>query len=267
MAKNKNEEKNTEKKEKQGGGFFATLVILLIILIIWAGIFALILKFDVGGLGERFRPMLEDIPVAKYVLPDLTDEEIAYLNQYPFKNLEEAMQYIKKLEKDADNYKEENDDYAQRLAEYQAELENLQHYEEEYENFLELREKFDRDIVFNDKAPKREEYMKWYESLYPENAARIYGELLPMKEQNETIKEIALTLSEDTISAKNAAGLLEEMTSNVDTVVNILLAMDRGRRAEILNVFEKDKKTLNSPFATRVVDAWNNMAENLGVEE
>lgn len=262
MAKNKNEEKNTEKKEKQGGGFFATLVILLIILIIWAGILALILKFDVGGLGERFRPMLEDIPVAKYVLPELTDEEIAYKNQYPFKNLEEAMQYIKKLEADADKYKEENDDYAQRLAEYQAEIETLQHYEDEYEKFLELKERLDRDIVYNDKAPKGDQYVTWYENLYPENAAQIYAELKAEQMADQVVQEIATTLTKMTV--KNAAAVLEQYTSDIDFIVDIFGYMKPAIVSQILDQMTKD----DALFASRVVDQWNKIEhENLGVTE
>ena len=111
MAK-KDKIENLDKGERAGGKILTVLIIFLIVLI-WLAILALLIKFDVGGIGnEVLRPVLKDIPVINRILPDVSEEQEAYENAYPYKNLGEAVEYIKKLEEQVDKYREENSDYA-----------------------------------------------------------------------------------------------------------------------------------------------------------
>ena len=73
----------------------------------------------------------------------------------------------------------------------QNEMDSLRHYEEEQEAFAALREAFDREVVYNDKAPSTDEYLKWYESMYPNNAAKIYEELLEKQMIEDNIQQYA----------------------------------------------------------------------------
>jgi FtsZ-binding cell division protein ZapB len=155
MAKNK-EEANTN---SEGMGSKAlTVIIIILIVFIWLAILALLIKFDVGGIGTNtFRPILKDIPIVNNILPDLSDEDIANENRYPYKNLNEAVDYIKLLEEKVDKLTEENDDYAERQAQMQTELNTLRHFADEYDDYLKQRELFDREIVYNEKAPEASE--------------------------------------------------------------------------------------------------------------
>ena len=125
----KKERNKTESPEKNGiGSKLLTVLIIILILFIWLAILALLIKFDVGGLGSRtLRPLLKDIPVINRILPDVSDEQEAYENAYPYKTLEEAIAHIKELEEKADKLREENDDYAARQLELQRENDNLRH--------------------------------------------------------------------------------------------------------------------------------------------
>ena len=119
----KKDREKMQNQEERGGGKILTVLIIFLIVLIWLAILALLIKFDVGGLGSGvLRPVLKDIPVINRILPDVSEEQEAYENAYPFKTLSEAMEYIKKLELEADKLREENDDYASRQIEMQKEI-------------------------------------------------------------------------------------------------------------------------------------------------
>ena len=254
MAK-KSKIQDLDKEERSGGGKVLTVLIVFLIVLIWLAILALLIKFDVGGLGsEVLRPVLKDVPVINRILPDVSEEQEAYENAYPYKNLAEAVEYIKELENLVDKYREENSDYADRLAELQKEIDSLRHYEEEQDAFAKLREEFDSEVVFNEKAPSTEEYLKWYESMYPNNAANIYKELLEQQMIEDSIKLYADYLAG--IEAGDAADILSEMPSDIDLICRLLDCMKKSQVSDILAEMEP-------LFAARIV---NRMVE-LGLED
>lgn len=234
----KKERNRTENPEKDGmGSKLLTVLIIILILFIWLAILALLIKFDVGGLGSRtLRPILKDIPVINRILPEVPEEQQAYENAYPYKTLGEAIERIKELENEADKLREENDDYASRQLALQRENDNLRHYEEEWEEFRRLKEQFDREVVFNEKAPSTEEYIKWYESIYPETAAAIYEELMAKKRYDIAIQDKADYLSK--MKADEAAAILEEMTSDLDLVCDLLGCLKQKLVSDILSAMD-----------------------------
>ncbi len=253
MAK-KDKIQDLDKEERGGGGKFLTVLIIFLIVLIWLAILALLIKFDVGGLGSGvLRPVLKDIPVINRILPDVSEEQEAYENAYPYKNLAEAVEYIKKLEEQVDKYREENSDYASRLAEMQKEIDSLRHYEEEQDEFAKLREEFDKEVVFNDKAPSTDEYLKWYAAMYPNNAAKIYEQLLEKQMIEDNIQQYADYLAG--IDPGDAADILSEMPSDIDLICRLLDCMKKSIVSEILAEMEP-------LFAARIV---NRMVE-LGME-
>ena len=241
-------------QEESRGGKVLTVLIILLIVLIWLAILALLVKFDVGGLGSKvLRPVLKDIPIVNRILPEISEEQEAYENAYPYKTLSEAMEYIKKLELEADKLREENDDYASRQAQMQKEIDSLRHYEEEQEAFAALREEFDKEVVYNEKAPSIDEYIKWYASMYPNTAATIYESLVEQQSVEESIQREANLLA--SMKAKDAAAILSEMSSDVDLICRLLDCMEDKTVTSILT-------NLESLFAARIV---NRMVE-LGME-
>ena len=241
-------------QEESRGGKVLTVLIILLIVLIWLAILALLIKFDVGSLGSKvLRPVLKDIPIVNRILPEISEEQEAYENAYPYKTLSEAMEYIKKLELEADKLREENDDYASRQAQMQKEIDSLKHYEEEQEAFAQLKEQFDKEVVYNEKAPSLEDYIKWYESMYPNTATEIYESLVEQQAVEETIQREADLIA--SMKPKNAAAILSEMSSDVDLICRLLSCMEDKTVTNILT-------NLDSLFAARIV---NRMVE-LGME-
>ncbi|MCR5824364.1 MAG: hypothetical protein K6G60_08045 [Lachnospiraceae bacterium] len=248
--KNKNQNENAPAKEGLGTKL-ATFIIILIITVVWLAILALLIRIDAGGLGTTLRPYLEEVPYLKLVLPPLTDEEIAYRERYPYKNIKEAVEHINYLEKLVDKYSEENDDYAARLKELQEENDSLQHFSEEYDEYLRLKEEFDRKVIYGDKALSSDEFIKWFEAMRPETAAKIYEELAAQKTVSAAAQDIATVISK--MKAKDAAKMLEEFTSDVDFICRIFECLKVSQVSDILTQMTKD----DSLFAARVTDQWD----------
>ena len=145
--------KNKDKEEKDNNGSFVAFMIVLIFILIWLSVFALLIKFDAGSLGTTLRPYLKDIPVLRMILPKVSDEQIQQENDYPYKNLNEAIAAIKEYKEQIAALTKENEELKSQVAELTAENNRLKVYEENLKAFEERVKKFEEYVVFNDKAP------------------------------------------------------------------------------------------------------------------
>ena len=223
--------KNKEKKEKSGG--FATFLIIFIFVLIWLSVFALLIKLDVGDLGSTLRPYLKDVPVLNLILPKVSDEVIQRENDYPFKNLDEAIDKIKELEKIISENDTTIKEQSDKIAELTAEINRLKVYEDNVLAFEDRVSKFDTYVVFNDKAPELEAYKEFYEGMYPQNAEKIYESVLKLLAYEEGIQEQAKLLS--TMKPAQAAESLENMTADIEWITKVMLCMKTQQAADILN--------------------------------
>lgn len=230
MAKKNKNAGNGE--EKKGGGKLVTFIIILLVLLMWIITFAFLIKMDVGNLGTSLRPMLKDVPVLKYLLPAVSDEQEAWENNYPFDTMEAAVARIKELEAQLDAATGSNTDHAKLIAELQAENARLKVFEDEQLEFAQRVEEFDRNVVFNDKAPEVEEYRKFYEEINPTTAEEIYRQVLELLEYDDLTQGEAERLVK--MKPGNAAKILEEMNASIDLVAQYLLCMKTTESAAIL---------------------------------
>lgn len=235
MAKKKKseDELDLEKKddEEKGNGFVSFLLALVII-VIWLVIFALLIKMDVGGIGSMLRPVLKNVPVVNKVLPEMSDEELMEETGYKYKSLAEAIDRIKELEAEVADYQNNNNSSSDQISQLQAEIARLKVYEDNQEDFLKQKEEFDKQVVFNDNAPAISEYKSWYESIYPDNAAKIYKEVTERLQFSQQVQDWATTYSK--MDSDKAAAVLEEMTGDAYVVTRILMCMTPKQRAAIL---------------------------------
>lgn len=235
--------KGKKNKKKKGGengeekeGFFSrilTIIIVLFIVAIWLAIFAFLIKYDVGGFGSTvLRPILKDVPGISEILPDIPDEQAAEENNYPYKNLPAAMERIRELEAQlaAANGSRKGD--ANYLAQLEAEVARLKTFEENQLQFQKEKDKFDKEVVFNDKAPDIEEYKKYYESISPDNAAEIYRQVVEQQEKERKLVEQAEMYK--SMKPEEAAKILNGMGGDLDLVSNILLHMKTKEAGAIL---------------------------------
>ncbi len=241
MAKKKNgdvddildDDINEDDEEKVKGGVLWSVIAALVIILIWLVIFALLIKMDVGGFGSTvLRPILKDVPVINHILPDASDEEVAADTGYKYKNLAQAVEHIKELEKELANYQNTQNANQEKIAQMQAEIDRLKTFEDNQTYYEELKKKFDEEVVYADKAPDIEKYKEWYEKMDPENATSIYEQVLLKINYTQQVKDWADAYSR--MDAKAAAAILEEMTGDINLVSDILNNMKSAQRAAIL---------------------------------
>ena len=220
-----------ENSDKKGG--LLTVFIVLLIVVIWVAIFALLINLDVGGIGTTLRPALKDIPVVNKILPSVSDEELAWENDLAYKDIVEANQHIKELEILVDKLTIESEDKDDEIAALTAQVNRLKELEREMADFEDLKYAFEKEIVFGENAPSVEEYIKWYETISPENAERIYEMAIQKEAYNATIQEKASYYEK--MKASSAAEVFENMTADLEYVCKLLYCMKIQSVSDILS--------------------------------
>lgn len=232
--KNKEQEQNTEalNQEEGTGSKVVTALIVIVIVIIWLAIFGVLIKLDVGNFGsDVLYPVLKDVPVVNMILPEPGDRS-ADENSGEYDNLTEANARIRELESQLAATNSSNNANSSEIEDLKTELSRLQKFEQSQKAFAERVKRFDRNVVFNDKAPDTEEYKAYYEEIEPDNAEKIYREVCKQYEYSQEIKDQADTYSK--MEAANAAAILEEMSNNLTLVASILDNMQPAKSADIL---------------------------------
>ncbi|MCR4721080.1 MAG: hypothetical protein K5655_05065 [Lachnospiraceae bacterium] len=232
------------------GSKIGTAIIILLIVVIWLAIFALLIKMDIGGMGTKLRPLIKDVPVLNLILPDVSDEVLISEENYPYKNIKEAVEVIKELEQQNADLNSKNSEYAQKILDLQAEVERLKAFEDDQLAFEERVKRFDANVVYNSKAPDIEEYKKFYEEINPETAEEIYRQVIEQLQYDESIKQKATLLK--TMKPGNAAKVLEEMTADIEYTCKILLCMKPDEATAIM-----DK--MDALFVARIVQTMHDM--------
>lgn len=219
-----------ETAKESTGSKIVSFLIALVIVIIWLGVFALLIKLDVGGFGSNvLSPILKDVPIINKILPDSNYED---KTGESYGSLDEAVAKINELQAQIDSMNTSgvaNSDY---ITELEAENERLRQFEQQQKDFEARVREFDEKVVFNDNAPDINEYKTYYEQIEPENAAEIYRQVTEQIQANAIITELAEQYS--SMDAASAAEILETMTGDLDLVSQILSAMKPSDSAKIL---------------------------------
>lgn len=237
MAKKEKNDILDEKGKKGGesaGNKIVTFLIALAIVIIWLGVFALLIKLDVGGVGSKvFYPVLKDVPLVNRILPDTGDDSLSSDTDYKFSSMDEAIAKIKELEAQIDSLSSINSANSQYIAELEAEVTRLKIFEEEQEEFAKRKLEFDKEVVYADKAPDIEEYKKYYEGIDADNAEVIYRQVVEQMQVDEKVLEQAERYAN--MEPAKAAAVLDVMASgDLDIVAQILENMEPDKAALIM---------------------------------
>lgn len=240
MAKNRQADGKNKNEESK----VLTILIALLIVIIWIAIFALLVKLDIGGFGSGvLRPILKDVPIINLILPDVSDEQVAYENKYSYSSLPEAVAKIKELELIIEELNQKDAQNQTEKLELQAEINRLKAFEESQAEFEERQLEFDKEVVFNDKAPTIEEYKAYYEKINPANAETIYRQVVEQLQFSDSILEKATIYKN--MDPEAAADILETMSADIKAVAQILLSMKPKESAKIM-------AEMDSVFAAKV---------------
>ena len=217
-------------KENEGGGSkLVNALIVLVIILVWLAVFAFLIKLDVGGIGSNILyPVLKDVPVVNKILPAPSEEMQASEDNYAYTTLKSANERIKELESQLEaqgGTTAANSDY---IANLEAQVRNLQKYKDQLDDFDKKVEEFNEKIVFNDNAPDISEYRSYYESIEPENAEKIYRQVMQRERYNEKAKELATYYAN--MDAAKAGQVLSEMKEDLDLICDILQNMTENTK-------------------------------------
>lgn len=240
MARN---DDNVLDREK-GGSRVVTVLIALAIIAIWLIIFACLIKFDVGGIGSNvLYPVLKDVPVVNKILPAASEEEQAREGDYQYTTLKSANARIKELESMLESENSTTNANSGYISDLEAEVKKLQRYKDAEDAFNKRVKEFDEKVVFNDKAPDASEYQTYYEQIAPENAEKIYRQVLGDLKYSKQAEKLGTFYSN--MDAAKAAERLSQMTEELDLVCDILQNMSEKNAAAIL-------QEMDSTFAAQI---------------
>ena len=230
-----------EFEEESGGGKAAVVFVTLMIIVIWIAILAVLIHFDVGGFGSTvMQPILKDVPYVNKILPKTEEEETKTKedSKYPYKTVDEAVAYIKELEKELADAKESNSENDAYVADLEAQAAQWKEYKENEQKFEEEKAKFYKEVVFSDQAPDINEYKKYYESIDPQNAENLYKQVVEQQEKDDDMSDYVKAYSQ--MKPKEAAAIFDTMTDNLELVAKILSAMKADARGDILGNMKTD---------------------------
>ena len=246
----KNMETDLENTEEEEGSSskLAVALVTLVIIIVWLAILVLLIKWDVGGFGSTvMRPLLKDIPYVNRILPD-SEDDLSTEEEYPYKNMDEAVAYIKELEQELAQAQQGSSENSAYIADLEAQSQKLKEYEANEAAFEEEKEKFYNEVVFSDQAPDIEQYKEYYESIDPDNAELLYKQVVEQQQTDSKISDYVKGYSQ--MKPKEAAAIFDTMTDNLNLVAQILENMDAQSRADILG-------KMNSDTAAKVTEIMN----------
>ena len=236
--------KDKTKENESGGSKLVNAIIVLVIILIWLAVFAFLIKLDVGGIGSNILyPVLKDVPVGNKILRSPSEEMQASEDNYKYTTLKSANARIKELESQLEaqgGTTAANSDY---IANLEAEVKNLQKYKDQMDEFDKRVAEFNEKIVFNDNAPDISEYRSYYESIEPENAEKIYRQVMQRERYNEKAKELATYYAN--MEAESAAQVMSEMDEDLDLICDILQNMSEKQAAAIL-------QAMNTEYAAQI---------------
>lgn len=230
-----------EFEEESGGGKAAVVFVTLMIIVIWIAILAVLIHFDVGGFGSTvMQPILKDVPYVNKILPKTEEEETKTKedSKYPYKTVDEAVAYIKELEKELADAKESNSENDAYVADLEAQAAQWKEYKDNEQKFEEEKAKFYKEVVFSDQAPDINEYKKYYESIDPQNAENLYKQVVEQQEKDDDMSDYVKAYSQ--MKPKQAAAIFDTMTDNLELVAKILRAMKADARGDILGNMNTD---------------------------
>lgn len=231
------EEAEAELTGDVNGGLGSFLLILLIILV-WLLLMAIMIKFNIFGLGDTLTPALKNIPYISNLLPgstttsDQTDAE-----SEDTEVVSDNSAYVASLEKELSKQLAKNASLSATIDVLNAEVERLEPFEEEQAEFEKNRQQFYNDIIYNDNAPDASAYASYYAMIEPDAAAKIYAEVASSEVSDEEVEIYAATFS--SMKPKEAAEIFNNM-SNVTLVARILKQMASDDRGKIMAQLDTD---------------------------
>ncbi|MBR5579264.1 MAG: hypothetical protein IKW28_09765 [Lachnospiraceae bacterium] len=227
--------------EEEGSNLPIFLTTIAIVAV-WLLILGFLIKLDVGGFGSGvLKPILKDVPVVNKILPSdapIGNPEVVEDEYAGYTSLKEAVDQIKVLELQLEQADLRTDSLETDNTKLREEVNRLKTFESSQVEFERIKTEFYEEVVYADKGPGAEEYLKYYESMDPATAEFLYKQVVSDLEESKEVQDYALAYSE--MKPKQAAGIFEEMSNNLELAARILGEMSAEDRGAILGVMDSE---------------------------
>lgn len=241
---------NSKNKSSFLFGLFAFLTALAIIILIVVGFLTLIIKSNFNGIAENNRNQIGKIPILRRALPEVSED----YDPYDAENLTE-----KELLEMYDEFRKRNSELLRDIEDLEKTISELENAEDEYKTLENKYEKLKVDIE-NEKANIKEKQLKveekeliadrliasenvedfieYFAMINPENAQKIYEELIVQQAiEQESIEFARIYQGMD---AGAAAKIFEQLgDAKIDLVVYTLKNMNIKNAATILEEMDE----------------------------
>ncbi len=244
--------KQEEDLGEDGGGGLVTLFATILIVVLWLTVACVIVKMDIGGFGSSvLSPILKDVPVLNMILPGTSspsvDGEETEEGYGGYTNLKEAVDYIRQLELELERAQTASNSKDADLESLKAEVLRLQEFEQKQGEFQRIKNEFYQEVVYSEKGPGLDAYLKYYESMDPTTAETLAKQVMLQQQESSQFQDYAKTFA--AMKPKAAATSLEEL-NDLNLAARVLNALTAEERAAILNV-------MNSEMVAKVMKMMN----------
>ena len=238
-------------EDEEPGGMPVFLVTAIIVLV-WIAILCVLIKLDVGGIGSGvLKPLLQNVPVVNKILPEEpipSDNGIVKDEYSGYTSVKEAVDQIRRLERELADAQEKNLLHDDEVAELRAEIQRLQNFENDQLEFERIKTEFYEEVVYAENGPGAEEYQKYYQSMDPATAEYLYKQVVQEEAASQLVKEYAEAYA--AMKPKDAAAIFDTMTDDLNLVAKILGAMGTDERGDILGQMDE----ANAARVTKIMD-------------
>jgi len=234
---------NQEAELEEEGSNIPIFLTTVAIVCIWLLILCVLIKLDVGGFGSGvLTPILKDVPVVNKILPSekplFQDGEEVEDEYAGYSTLKEAVEQIKLLELQLEQAGVKTGSLEEENVRLKEEVTRLKTFEASQVEFERIKTEFYEEVIYAEKGPGVEEYQKYYESIDPATAEFLYKQVVAQLEESKEIQDYAQAYSE--MKPKQAAGIFEEMTNDLNLAARILKEMAPEDRGDILGVMDAE---------------------------
>lgn len=240
-------------------GLFALLTALAIIIVVIVGVLTLIIKNNFNGIAENKRKEISKIPILRKALPEepedydpydpinLTEKELLEkYDEYRSRN-SEFLKEIEGLEKTISEFKNIDDEYKALENKY----EKLKEENENEKKLINEKEFIADNLLASGNI---QEFKEYFAMINPENAQKIYEELIIEEIIDQEAMEFARIYQG--MDAGAAAKIFEELgDAKIDLVVYTLKNMNNKNASTIL-------EEMNESYAAKVTQK---LSEEFGI--
>jgi len=243
LTKEGSKKQNGKKNKGALTGVFTLLIALFVIAIVFGGAFYFIIHSNIGGIADKNRQSIQNIPLLKLALPPLSEADKLDPNNMAQDEIKNK--YIE--------YKKSSNDFEKQLAEANKQLVELQKYKDDNEKQLQsiedtkkvqdarqkvlddLKTTIDQLIANGDKAGLKQ----YFEQIDPATAKVVYAEVIKQQQADQNAKNFAQIY--EAMDASAAAKIFEQIgNSQIDMTSQTLKNMKKESAAAILAAMTPD---------------------------